>query len=672
MVVRLLVSGQQLLLDLRPKARTTVMTTRRAVIAVLCSLATFATGLNAGEVQLTGRFPAESKDLPKRLEVSIQSAPERGAKQVLSPATVVCEIRGRTWHCPVPSARLDVKVIPEGFAPQYLWAIDTTDGKKRDVGPVELRRGASVSGWVVLPDGDLPPGGVTVQLRPQLFESVDEPSARSAARIETTKATNRGFFHLRGVPRGVYDLVATSRGWSSARHEGVKVRESREYVLDQPLRFRPLARLDVVIDPPAAADQQPWLVSLDRARPRSMVDEPVGRDVASMDGRWSREGLESGRYQLAVRNAAGATMQTLPIDVVFDGPPVTIRLPLVLVRGRVQAGSDPVAATLDFESSSGGRVSLRADDDGRFSGTLPAEGKYNVRVRQPKGLTYSMRRGVAVRRAEGAAHASVDIDLGPGRIAGRITDDQGRPVKVDVILARNGRPEANASADDDGQFELIGIDSGPVELRASNRSGDTGLVPYQVSDVTNPSVSLVLRRPDRVRCSLLTASGEPVAGALIRYFAPTLPGRREVVSDPAGEFELEVPRGTPLVTIAVLAVGAPIKVAAVSTGSEDVQSIVLAPSGGSILVPMTRETPSPWLQVPGTTSFPMTQLIFPRDGSGFPRGVLPDAMSIEIEPGVYSVCSDPQTKAPRCTTVQVAPGTETRLEPPVAAAANGG
>jgi hypothetical protein len=181
-----------------------------------------------------------------------------------------------------------------------------------------------------------------------------------------------------------------------------------------------------------------------------------------------------------------------------------------------------------------------------------------------------------------------------------------------------------------------------------------------VNDAAAP-VQLVVRALTKVTGWLTTGASEPVAGALVRYFAPTLPGRREAVTGPGGEFTLELPDGTPSVSIVILAQGLPVKVATLRTDVVEAQQLVIGRRGGMLTMPMTRETPMPWMSVSGVPPFPMSALLFPRDGAGFPRGVRPEGMAIDIEPGTYSICAE---GARSCQTIQITAGLETAVAPP--------
>ena len=147
----------------------------------------------------------------------------------------------------------------------------------------------------------------------------------------------------------------------------------------------------------------------------------------------------------------------------------------------------------------------------------------------------------------------------------------------------------------------------------------------------------------------------------MRYFAPTLPSRKETVTGPGGEFTLDLPAGTSSASVVILAPGLPVKVAALRTDVAEAQQLVIGRQGGLLTMPMTRETPMPWLGANGVAPFPMSALLFPPDGSGPPRGVRPEGMAIDIEPGAYSICGGASQP---CQTINISAGAETAVAPP--------
>src|SRR5436189_16194 len=115
-------------LDVLP--RLTAMT--RRVIASTALALSFATSVAANvhlRVTARGRPGAEE---PVRLPVALES----GGRFVTS----------------VPAAVLDLRFASEGLAPRYFPALDLSRPAVRDLGAIVLTPGASVAGWVSVPE----------------------------------------------------------------------------------------------------------------------------------------------------------------------------------------------------------------------------------------------------------------------------------------------------------------------------------------------------------------------------------------------------------------------------------------------------------------------------------------------------------------------------------------
>jgi hypothetical protein len=592
-------------------------------------------------------------DLPKRLTARVQGAPR--FTPAISPADVTCGVEGGRWDCLVPSAALDVRVSADGYAPVYLWDMHFDPGEQRDIGSVELRRGASVVGWVA-PASGVALRKVTVELVPRGFGSPDESKMREGARGTKTIPNHRGFFEFQQVPAGTYDVVARLAGHSPGRKTGLRVDDPGEYAIER-LVLSPLTRIEVAVDPPAGPENRPWTIVLERQEPLSPFVASLARASAGPDGRWVRENLEAGPYIVSVLDPLGSTLQRKTVNVTPEGTSLDIRLDQVLIRGTVSAGAERMPGFVSFEGTGGSSIRIRTDDQGSFSGMLPREGKWNVKIKSLDSRFYVNRRDIEVRRREGERIAVVDINLPGGRIKGIVLDERGEPSTADVIVYRDGHPMADIAAAEDGTFEMTGIESGEASLRAVSHGAASEVVAYQVTQVAPPVAQLVLRKLRSVKGWLTTSDGLPVPGALVRYFAAGNVARKETVTDLSGEFALDAGADTSVISLAVLAPSLPIKVATIVVTAEQSEPVHLSigRGAGALRMLMDRDVPTPWLQT-GGLPIPATALIYPPDGSGAPRGVRPDGLELEMESGSYSICADP--RGTRCRLVHLAPGSE--------------
>ena len=98
----------------------------------------------------------------------------------------------------------------------------------------------------------------------------------------------------------------------------------------------------------------------------------------------------------------------------------------------------------------------------------------------------------------------------------------------------------SVSTADDGAFLLIGVEPGQTVLNARSRiNGDSGPVPYIVSDDSNKSVTLTLHPRRNVTTWIVAPSGQPVAGAVVRFSNRFF--WHEEVSGPGGDATFSVP-----------------------------------------------------------------------------------------------------------------------------------
>ncbi|HEY9434282.1 MAG TPA: carboxypeptidase-like regulatory domain-containing protein [Blastocatellia bacterium] len=125
------------------------------------------------------------------------------------------------------------------------------------------------------------------------------------------------------------------------------------------------------------------------------------------------------------------------------------------VSGRITLKGEPARGVLiildgrtPFSSNTHG---ARTDENGRFSFTGVAAGRYSVHAfapgyASPDELSFPGLRGKTLNIAEGEKVENIDFEIRRGGvIAGRITDSQGRPVIEETItlskLNRNNQPE---------------------------------------------------------------------------------------------------------------------------------------------------------------------------------------------------------------------------------------
>lgn len=234
----------------------------------------------------------------------------------------------------------------------------------------------------------------------------------------------------------------------------------------------------------------------------------------------------------------------------------------VLVRGVVR-GAGPIAgARVDFYSLGGsgdGSQASRTDDAGRYEARLPRHGGYWVQVDAGEA-GQSSRRTVIPDVAE---HV-LDLDLGVGRIAGRVLDPDDRPlagvyVQLQPEIVERDASESSggfAQTKSDGTFAFGGLFPGTYEVEAGVRlgqvPGEVGAeyAPRRVTGIAleaggaRTGLDIRLERGRRLVVRVRGANGRPAAGAEVCWsvtgrIGPTVPadaaGVARLTGLPSGE-----------------------------------------------------------------------------------------------------------------------------------------
>lgn len=339
--------------------------------------------------------PPRGESPPKALAVRFQPAPGTGGKTGLpKEATVSCPVREAVWECAVPAGRLDLRIKSEGLIPVYQWGTGVEPGKKKDLGALSLRRGASVAGWVQLEGGEPPARPVRVALSTQTAAYSDTPhdAERLRSLARETRTNERGFFQIEGVIPGSY-VVTDEKGrfQGALPEEGTwplaLTSEENELQLNlKPVQVKRLpgkraASVDVRVPDTTLAGE----VVDDKGRKVpgaqvSLIREGMHLISTDEDGEFEFRGIEPG---LAGVEAQEQDRTSGMVEVTVSEDRNAPRLRLVLrqatqIRGRVSSSAGPVpgAELLAFPSVSdvpfaaGVEAVTRAD--GSFTLSFPA------------------------------------------------------------------------------------------------------------------------------------------------------------------------------------------------------------------------------------------------------------------------------------------------------------
>lgn len=653
--------------------------------------------LPAGRVAGELRPPAGHR-LPAELSVRLRSAP--GVRPVLEEAQLTCPVtaEGR-FECAVPAGQLDLRLRARGFLTHSYWGVKVPAGGAFAAGPLPLRPGASVVGWIAPPGPDFRYQDCTANLEP--YRVGTPPSLADAERApalgQSARVNSRGYFEITGVAPGGYRLVVRHPRWAPAEVAPLNVLDGAETEIHS-IALRPQADLEVRLEPARSPGGGRWKVTLLRegTDPGHLVT--VRQGSAAADGIWRAPGLAPGDYQVEVSGEHQSRWAFEDFSVEPDMAPRVVRLPLVEVEGEVTLGDEPVSAVVWFGGRFGAvRIPASADADGRFTVTLPEqEGAWRVEVFNREQRVHAVLPEVEVRKAPGQPVARVELQLPDTRVRGLVVDESGRPVGGAQVSASHAGGLAQDESGDDGRFELRGLAPGEwkLEATASTAGGDLHAEVVRLllaEDQPVDDVRLVLRPRLQLTGQVVGPSGQGLPGVqvvgvldqsqrLLEVFLP------EATTDVTGTFTLKLPTGAEGVRLHVLAPGFALRQLRLDARSREPLIVPVHQVGGTVAITYAggEEIPAPLKQlatslfrefeVPPTVLQEWARLHrVPADAD---RYVVP-----MLEPGPYVVCYDvyglvyrsgrlPEELAGRCTRGELTPGG--RLELRLAVPKDGG
>jgi hypothetical protein len=604
------------------------------------------------------RFPEKQKS-PLSVSVGIESSSEG------VPATnVQCPVADGRFRCTVPAAVLDLRIAPEGWAPRYLWGVASHPDAPVEAGDVTFERGGAITGFVRFA-GDGPPlPEVNLELVPALPDattSVAEGKRQIVGRTERVHPSTRGFFQFRHLDPGPYTVIARADGWSPAREPELRVEDGRETRLDNALVIEPLARVEVLLMPPLDPRGEPWRVSLSQVLPLNGGAIPVAEGNASLIGQWSAEGVDAAMHLLRVADQRGNGFARTVIEVSSHMAPVQLTINAIGIDGTVRIGEKPLETRLEFRHREGQRVSFRSDAEGRFSGTLPDEGRWEIDVAMEG--KQMMRRTVEVRRDDGGT-ARVDLELPDTSVDVAVVSKSGKSVRAQVrVFDGKGRYITGASTDDHGRVRLLGLDSEEeLQLSARTRSEglESGAYPVTFDADGHAEMTIVMQSQIKVRGWLVTPTGRPVAGAFVRYVAPYRKAVLEEVSGPSGEFEIALPHDAGILEMIILPPAMPIKLLTIPVHAEMDPNLEIVVGGppATLELAMSSSPPFPFIRRDGG-AMSAIWLQYPFNWTLAPHQWRPWGMVLTLEAGTYAVCSN---TGANCKTLSLTPGAIERVD----------
>lgn len=580
-----------------------------------------------------------------------ESAPSKVLLRVsgedLPDAEVQCrQTEGQRWTCRVPAGRVDLRLQAGDFVPHYFWGVAPTAAAPESLGKLRLRRGASIIGRIVAAERDL--RDLRVHLVPKAGRTSD-----SAEREPLIIAPNhRGTFQFVGVSIGAYDVVVTRKDEPVTGRVSISATEPREYAIEPAFEMAAQVSFDILVSPPVAPSGKQWQIRLDRTRAEPHL-ETVAKGQSDASGVWTVDAVPEGRYLVSVDDPTSGIRQRKDLELTARTSVVHVPVDLISVRGEVVAGDHGVRGTLKLSYSDGSSLKFTTDDDGRFEGHATREGTWRVEVMPDREVIQLLRtrKSVEIKRRDDGAPVAIRIELPEGRLHGKVADEQGRPVTAFVYVNRAGRGLASAKTAPDGTFEIIGLEPGPVSVEANTRTEESGAIEWEV-EKEGRELRLTVASNRKVRGSVRSPEGAPIAGALIRYFGGAIGDLRETSSNPQGGFSLTVPKSAGYVSAVVLVPGFPVRITRLDVRSSAAIDIILGRAIGKLLLTQRRVPPWPAIRPAGGELVPLRLLM---DPSSF------KALQFDLEPGVYTICPG-LAVTPPCVDREIERGSEVTVD----------
>jgi uncharacterized GH25 family protein len=530
-----------------------------------------------------------------------------------------------------------------------------------------LKKGASLAGRVVVSKKEGPAAGkIAVTLTPPGVASSGQ--TRSAGSVVYADA--KGHFQFTGVAPGAWRVQARRETMRSATVD-VTVLADREALLREPLVVAAPVPVTVsVMD--LSGGGTAWRVELSRVE--NELREPVdGRSAASGMARFA---VPPGSYALALMDARGATPSIWAlrsVDVAQEAVDVAFVVNPRAVAGRIRIGEVGIPASLTFQhGATGCSIQAAAGEDGTFAVSLPSApdgDPWRVAIASPaRGVQRTISDARVRTDGEGMGH--LEIDLPATRLAGRVVDAEGKPVRggfVNVVAADTEDELAQVDIADDGEFAVHALQAGRYAVRALMLDGRSSEVTSATVHEADAETRVTLTvSTDRVVSGVVTSDGGPVAAATVT----AMPTDREVDffaprrTDGRGRFAFTLPHGSRECDFEVDAPGFALRVfhRRVESGSV---TIPVQQYGGTLrlrLPPWSgrENVPHPWLIHDGAV---VTAYTIDRQRT-FLSGAATVAETL-VEPGAYAVCVGTVQELPafragifpagRCTSGVLAP-----------------
>ncbi|HEX4964944.1 MAG TPA: carboxypeptidase-like regulatory domain-containing protein [Thermoanaerobaculia bacterium] len=536
--------------------------------------------------------PIPQEDRPPKALSIATLAPRGPAQRDLPKGILDCPIeKSGKWTCPpLPAATFDLVLSAEGFIPQYRWGVKVVAGKTIDLGMVELKRGASVAGWVEVEEGVIA-GGCRARLAPLLGEG---SGAQMAEKIRTTiqevPVRKDGFFQLVGIAPGNYSLEVRQPGFAPATVYPIEVWPRLETFLRVPVTLKRPLQLELAVSPALDWLNRPWRVQVFRSSDVSASNDAVFNGAADSQGLVAIPRQAPGRFQVSVADSLGNPLYFREFRVTGPGDASqSVEIKVLTVRGSVSLGKEPLAATLWFGGRYGATaVKMESDRDGKFHGVVPRGGWWAVEVAAAEPR-FETRTKVKL-EPDGQDRVWADLKLPATRVFGKVVDDAGQPVSAASFGLSTDDGPVNTDTDRTGGFEVRGVRSGMAYAAATSSSAQGTWTSDRIAvfigeDAEVGPLELRMHKNKTLTGTVQSSRGPvPGAGVSVIPLRPTVMFGDSVRSELDGGFTAQVPASTEVADVIVSPPGFALRAFAVPLGEAAAQPLTVSAEGGSLEV----------------------------------------------------------------------------------------